>query len=97
MRHHQNVGEYNRCVESKATDWLQSHFGRQLRIKAETKETFGGLSYFPVLGQKSARLPHQPDRRNGERFPRQGTKKRLICESVHIAILIQIISKESLL
>src|SRR5579864_6308158 len=65
MRHHQNIGKQDRCLEAKPANRLQRNFSRKLRIKAKIEKTVGLLANGTVFGKISACLPHQPDRRFG--------------------------------
>lgn len=71
IRYHQNIGKQNGCIEPEPANGLKCHFGCQLGIITEIEETAGGLSRFPVLGEVTPCLPHQPYGRRCDRLPVQ--------------------------
>ena len=68
MRHDQDVGKEDRCVEIEAAHRLQRHLRRKLRREAEIEERTRRLPRFPVFRKIATGLPHDPDRRRIERL-----------------------------
>ena len=61
VRHHQDVGEQNRGIETIAVNGLHGGFRRELGRIAEL-EKVSRLAAQTIFGQVAASLPHQPDR-----------------------------------
>src|SRR5262245_47170694 len=68
MWNNQNVGKQNRGVEMKAPNRLQRHLGGKLGGVAQLEKAARLLAHGAVLGQISACLAHQPDRRRIQNF-----------------------------
>jgi hypothetical protein len=68
VRHQQNVGKQDRCVEAEASDRLQRRLGGKLRRVAELQEVAGLRAQCSIFRQVASGLPHQPDGRRRQRL-----------------------------
>src|SRR5690606_3714975 len=78
LRQEENVGEEDRGIEAVAADRLERDLGGKIRRVAERQEIPRLLARRPVLRQVASRLPHHPDRRNGQGFAGEGAEDRLL-------------------
>jgi hypothetical protein len=76
LEHQQDIGEDDRRVDPQPLDGGDGHLGRGLRVVAELEEA-EALAYGAVLGHVTARLPHEPDRRERCRLAPAGLQERV--------------------
>ena len=70
-----NVSEDDGRIEGEPPHGLEGRLGGHLRIVTESEEVLGPGPELPVLGKRSSRLPHEPDRRPRKGFPGQGSQE----------------------
>jgi hypothetical protein len=63
VRHHEDIGKKDRCIETETPDRLQGNLGREFRIVAKVEETAGLLASSAVFRQVAPSLAHHPDGR----------------------------------
>ncbi len=77
LRHEEDVGEQDRRVEAEAPDRLHRDLGGELGIVAQGQEVPGLRPRRLVLRQIPPRLPHHPDRRDGQGLARERAQQGL--------------------
>jgi len=71
-----DVREHHGCVDVVSADRLQRHLGAELRLRDDVEEPVV-LPKLAVLGERAARLAHEPDRRALDRLaPARPHEKR---------------------
>ena len=78
VRHDEDVGEQDRCVEAEPPDRLQGHLGGEVRIVAEVEERTGPGPDLAIFWQVAPGLPHHPGGRDPGRFAVENLKQRTI-------------------